>query len=143
MKNCFQISSFAIFLFVIFATCNSNKYKTEEYDCDYSDCETVEPMVGDFFIKLTINDENSNVPIYIYKGNYEDNNILDTIFSEKDELYYEADLDKLYTLVAQYYKGNDTILVFDSKNFEKFSTYYCDSLCWTIKPTNFNLKLKF
>jgi hypothetical protein len=124
-------------------SCKTDKLKYEEYDCDYSNCMSEEPTLGELDMKLTINSENLLVPLYIYRGNLEDNIILDTIFSDSENIKYEVGLNFLYTVVAEYIKNNDTILVVDGTNVEKISGYYCDSLCWNIKGGKLNLKLKY
>jgi len=132
-----------LLLFILLINCNPNKYKTEEYDCDYSNCQTSEPILGNLNIKLTVDEKNKEVPLYLYRGYFEDNIIVDTFFAENDEININANLNTLYTIVAEYYKNEDTILVFDSNTIEAFSVAYCDSFCWTVKKTSLNVKLKF
>jgi len=145
MKNykSYIILLFSCLMFCIIIGCQSEKLKYEETDCDYSNCETVEPMVGSLEIKLTINTENKKVPLYIYRGNLEDNIIMDTIYSESENYKYETILNNFYTVVAEYIKNNDTIMVVDGTSLEKISGYNCDSICWDITGGKINLILKF
>ncbi len=57
--------------------CESNYISSPE-DClnyDYTDCNTSEPSVVPLHIKLSINSENPVVPITIFRGKLENNNI--------------------------------------------------------------------
>jgi len=49
---------FYCLILCIIESCQNEKLKYEETDCDYSNCKTEEPMVSQLDIKLTINSEN-------------------------------------------------------------------------------------
>lgn len=132
-----------LIIFSIFSACRTEKLKEEVYECDYSNCNTVEPQSGELEIKLTINSENQQVPVYIYRGNFEDNIVVDTIISEDEFFKFDVSLNCFYTAVAKYIKVNDTIMVIDGTEIKKLSGYNCDSLCWTVTGGKINLKLKY
>ncbi len=116
-----------------------------DVDCstyDYSDCNTVEPIFGDIHVKLTINDENKKIPLIIYAGKLEDNDIvlIDTAYSNIYDTLLPV--DDFYTVKAEYKKGEKTIFAVDGDNIKKSKTKTCDSTCWSIKSASINLKMK-
>lgn len=132
-----------IIIFSFVCSCNEQKLKYDDYECDYSNCNTSKPDTENLKIKLTLNSENTKIPLYIYKGKFEDNIIVDTIFAESESFLYEVSVNNLYTIVAEYKKNDDTIWVIDGTTIETISNVVCDSTCWTTKGGNLNLKLKF
>ncbi len=128
-----------IFLFFLcFFSCN---YQND--DCNYDDCLYTEPYEGVVTIKLTINNENKKVPIWIYEGKYNDTNFL--IYSDTSEKeYYEIilPLNYQYYVKAKYYKGNKTIYAIDGVFFKKIYRSNCDSACWYIKNNEIDVRLK-
>jgi len=139
------------FLFLVFIlnliilnSCEQSFVSSPE-DClnyDYSDCNTKEPFLVPLNIKLTINDENPRVPLIIYKGKLDDNNIV-----IKDSVTLESysvmlDPDNYYTVKARYISGNDVIYAVGGDNVKKIRNQVCDSICWTTQEGNVNVKLK-
>ena len=79
-----ELDSSSIFfcLAIFMLSCEKpNPVNCEDYD--FSDCYLDEPEWDFIYLKVTINDQNPYVPIVIYKGNFEDNNIewVDTAYS--------------------------------------------------------------
>ncbi|HOV11664.1 MAG TPA: hypothetical protein PLT47_01725 [Bacteroidales bacterium] len=125
-------------------SCESN-YISNPEDClnyDYSDCNTTEPSVVPLHIKLTINGENPSVPLTIFKGKLENNNIIasDTATSSSYTIWLAP--DNYYTVEARYRSGNDIIYAFDGDNVKKIRNQVCDSVCWTYQEGNVNVELK-
>ena len=88
-------------------------------NCDtcLSGCDTG-PFYGILFIKLTENDENPQIPIEIYEGNFDDGILIlqDTVpISEidKDQVFYELEAGFYYTVAVQYQQGAKTIIAID------------------------------
>jgi len=129
-KNVFLISLFCIGIssIIAFVIISCENISDESVDCetyDFSKCNTTEPAEGKIFVKLTINSENTAVPLYIYKGKLEENNIIyyDTISSASFDTLLPV--DNYYTVAAKYKKGN-----------------VCDSVCWSVEDAEVNVKLK-
>lgn len=133
-----------LFCLIILQSCERTFVSTPE-DCmnyDYSDCNTSEPAVVPMNIKLTINWENPQVPITIYKGKLESR---DTILSDTTgSSSYIALLkpDNYYTVEARYISGNNIIYAIDGDNVKKIRNQICDSVCWTVQEGNVNVELK-
>lgn len=133
-----------LFTLIFFQSCEQSFLSSPE-DClnyDYSDCNTSEPSMVPMNIKLTINAENPQVPITIYKGKLEgyDTVLSDTVGSAS----YIALLlpDNYYTVEARYKSGNNIIYAIGGDNIKKIHKQVCDSVCWTVQEGNVNVELK-
>ena len=115
-------------------------------DCeypDYSNCLTQEPDSGKLIIKVTINAENTAVPIILYYGNVESNVICikDTLKTADKE--YKLPADMYYSVRVKYKSGNKIINAIDGGNLDIKSYFVCDSTCWVVKDVDLNLKLNY
>ena len=82
--------------------------------CDTDNCPSG-PYYGDLKVKLTINDENPEVLVVVFEGNYERG---DTIFSElvtTSSVTYEMEGDRFYSATAVYMRGPREIWAIDGK----------------------------
>ena len=138
----------ALFLMLLFAVsviafcCCDDQYSecTEE---DYADCFTTEPFEAEIVVYVTINNENPMVPLTIYEGKIDDNNIIaeDTAYSE--EFYSFFPLNHYYSVTAKYKSGSKIIYALDGNKMYKHSRKLCDSTCWDIEGGIYDLKLKY
>lgn len=143
-----KINVIIVLTALLLNSCN-NKMKSYYYDddCDYYNCNSVEPFYTYLEIDFSRTLENPNPNIYIMLGDFEDNNIIDTIKTDTIEDYLFSTetsvlLNYNYTVYAEYYVGNDTILAIDGAFVHKESYTECDSTCWKVKNNYFNVKLK-
>lgn len=130
---------------ILMQACEQNSYFSDSQDCanyDYSDCNTSEPNLVALNIKLTINSENPKVPITIYQGKFDDNNIV--LIDTATTSTYSALLDpgNYYTVSARYISGNKIINSIGGDNVKKIQNYVCDSICWTVQEGNVDVRLK-
>lgn len=145
MKTPLLISTLIISLILL--ACN-DPYENGDIDCssyDYSDCLTSEPYDGRMYIKLTINDENKNVPIAIFKGNLEDNDLIlrDTVVKAYYDTLLPLDDKKVfYTVTATYLQNGAKIIAVDGDNISKSHSNICDSVCWNVNTGSVNVRLK-
>jgi hypothetical protein len=143
IKYClYSVCPFIAVLFLILS-CNDNS--NNSVDCstyNYSDCTTREPIDGRLYINLSINSENPAVPITIYRGKLEDNNIItkNTVTTNKYDTLLP--IDNYYTVTAKYKKGSATIIAVDGGKISKSKTKTCDSICWSVKTASIDVKLK-
>ena len=149
-KNMQKIFTIIVLLFSIMLSCNKNDTKGyySDDDCDYYSCNSIEPYYVDIDIIFSRTAENPNPIIYLMSGNFEANNIIDTIFTDSIENYLfrteiSVPLNYNYTVFAEYYDGEDTIVVIDGDFVHKESYVECDSVCWKTYNTSFNVKLKY
>jgi len=115
-------------------------------DCqypDYSNCITHEPDSGKLKVKVTINGENSAVPLVLYYGKTENNIICktDTLYASDKEYKFPANV--YYSVKVKYRSGSKIINAIDGGNIEKKSYLVCDSTCWVVKDVDLNLKLSY
>jgi len=121
-------------------SCDEN-FDFLEVDC--SECYRIKPDTGELIIHVTINDENPDVPIAIYRDRIESGRIRirDTV-SEKT-VYIEVPLNHYYSVEAKYKTGNDSIVAVDGDRIKTHRvTDQCDTICWIIKGGKYDLKLK-
>jgi hypothetical protein len=126
--------------FVLLFSCNNSKVDCNEYNYD---CKTEEPFNGDLLIKLTINSENSKVPIWVYRGEYNDTSDLlymDTV--NKTEVHITLPLNVNYYAKVKYKSNTKIIYAVDGVFFKKYSKSVCDSTCWYIKNNVLDVRLK-
>ncbi len=124
---------------------NSSVLKSDE-DCNYYNCDGNEPFFAVLEIKISRTSETPNPIIYVLEGNFEQANYIDTIEtsffdSNISEITYTVPLNHNYTLLAEYFRANDTIAVLDKQFVHKKVRTVCDSLCWKVHNTDFDLRL--
>lgn len=134
-----------VFLGGLISSCESSTYPSDEdcIDYDYSDCNTIEPDEGYLTIKLTINKQNTHVPVTVYLGDIENNNIIE--YDTIDQPYYQVPvaLNQTYSASAKYMDGDKIIIAVDGDKIRKTSSIVCDSTCWKIKGGDIDIRLKY
>ena len=121
-------------------SCDKN-FDFLEVDC--SDCYRIRPDSGELIIQVSINNENPEVPIAIYRDRIESGRIRirDTVSEEK--VYIEVPLNHYYSVKAEYKAGNDSIIAVDGDRIKTHRvTDQCDTICWIIKGGKYDLRLK-
>ncbi|MCD4681414.1 MAG: hypothetical protein K8S00_13595 [Bacteroidales bacterium] len=138
-----KVLKFVIFSAILFLiSCEKpNPLNCEDYD--FSDCYLEEPEWDFIHIKVTINEENPYVPIIIYKGNFEDNNVDWTDTAWSSDYSIDVQLNQYYSVTAEYKVNSQKILAVDGSDVRKVKTTVCDEKCWYIKGDNFDVELKF
>ncbi len=133
---------FVLFTAIILSCKDKTNYNVDCSTYDYSECNTAEPFEGRLYIKLTKNSENTSVPITIYSGKFEDNNIFlrDTV--TKDNYDTLLPVGNYYSVAAEYKKGSSKIIAVDGGKILKSKTNTCDSVCWTVTTAKVNVRLK-
>jgi len=139
-----KVKSFikAIIILVLLTLVGScNEYLGISVDCD--DCWGFKPDSADLLIYLTINQDNPEVPIVIYRGNFEDGEVdfLDTARQSTYTLY--SAIDQYYSVTAEYKVDGKTIIAVDGDVMKaKNATSSCEFDCWIITDGEFSLELK-
>ena len=141
MKKIYRLFTILTVIFLIQIACE-NKF-TFNVDCD--ECQQRQPETGSMEIKLTINDENSVVPVKIFLDNIENTagHLLDTNVSKGTIYINNIPLDKTYAVQASYKEGGKTIVAVDGGKFKtKLISEYCDVDCYIIEGGEYDLRLK-
>lgn len=112
-------------------------------DCDPNIvCNTDFPDSG--YVDVHVSDLGSTgvVPITIYKGDVEDNEIViqDTLYGITENYYYLPSRQK-YSGKALYRKNGITTQVFDSDKIKIRRFWNCDERCYEVNDASLDLKL--
>ena len=110
-------------------------------DCD--DCWGFKPDSADLLIYLTIDQDHPEVPIVIYRGNFEDGEVdfVDTARTSTYTLY--SAVDQYYSVTAEYKVDGKTIIAVDGDVMKaKDASSSCEFECWIITDGKFSLQLK-
>lgn len=112
-------------------------------NCDgcFSSCDSG-PFFADLQIKLTINEENEDVPIEVYRGLYDDGILIiqDTVSFDElidGRVIYNLEAEMNYAAAASYQDGAKTIIAIDGGEMS-LATDECDC----DYPTNLTLNLR-
>jgi hypothetical protein len=140
MKTKYYISLLIITSLFIFNSCE------DSYDGIYngdSSCDTIEPFYGYLKLKLTINAENQRVPISVYRGIIDDNEVvyIDTVSTNNFEV--SMPVDEFYSVKAKYIFDDKTIYAIDGNKIKKSSYTYGDSTCWEVRNGNIDLRINY
>ena len=106
------------------------------------DCVEQPFETGLLIIRSTLNLQNDSVPIYVFFGDLEDDQ-LDTFFYAKSTMKSLIRPLGEYSVVAEYLRGNDTIVVFDGDDIDTDDTEYSDKTCWEREDAEVDVRLKF
>lgn len=111
-------------------------------DCDK--CYTDLTNKYSLEIKITFDEENSAVPITIYRGNIDDGIVIseDTAYANP---YYSIDVEfgHKYSAIAKYSHKGRVIYAVDGRELrKKYEKSSCDEPCYVIKGDVLDLRLK-
>ncbi len=131
---------------LIIFSCQKTQLKDDSY-CDDFSCMTEEPYYTNIEIDFSRTEETPNPIIYIAKGYYEDENIVEIINTDTVENYYfdiyvNVAVNFYYTVYTRYRKDGEIITAIDGKYVYKESYEECDYYCWRVKNKDFNIRLK-
>lgn len=143
MRKITKIAS-ALLLGIAVMTINSCEEDIILFDVDCSECYTQRPEYATMTIELTINEENPQVPVIIYLGEYEKQfiRVVDTAYSSVIKI--DLAPARFYTVQAKYKVGSKTIYALDGDEIELLKvTSQCDSTCWVIRGGEVNVRLKY
>ena len=130
-------------ILLFFTNCNET-YTYDDDECNYYNCDPIEPFDAILYIGYTKNEQNPALEIIIMQGKFETQQILDTIRTEDStstQIEILMPINQYYTVMAKYIDGQDTIIAIDGDMIEKDSYYECDSLCWKFNNGKINVKL--
>ena len=96
------------------------------------------PYEGELTVKLTINNENPEVHLVIFRGKIENHDTLISEYLDESPVYYQLDADNYYSATARYVSGFREILAVDGKRME---TSTDDDGCDYGQDMTLNLKL--
>lgn len=142
-KHSLSFLVLAIFAIGAGLTRCSNNTTDEYFYC--INCIAEHPDSERIKIKLTINAENSRVPVQVYASKFNPYQPTDTVFADtltEGEVTIKVATDKFYSVVAHYKNGNDTIMAVDGGLFEAKKVVGCQNTCWQISGGIYDVRLK-
>jgi hypothetical protein len=92
---------------------------------------------------MTINEENPFVPLVVYIGDFDDNNIEYIDTSYWTEYWVDVPVDKEYSIVAKYKKGDEIISVVDASKLKvKYTSSDCLEPCYYFSGGYMDVRLR-
>ena len=139
-----KVSSYikAILMLILITLAGAcNEYLGVNVEC--ADCWANKPDSADLLIYLTIDNSHPEVPIVLYRGNFEDGEVdyVDTARTSPHTLY--SAVDQYYSVAAEYKVNGKTIIAVDGDVMKaKDATSSCEFDCWIITDGEFRVELK-
>ncbi len=134
------------FLFFGLLSCG-DEYFFDDVDC--SQCYVPKPEFGPVKVSVTMNSENTRIPIKIFKGkyeeaflkNYESAVIIDTLSVSSIE--YNLDVNEYYSVAVEYIQNGEKVIVVDGDKLKMYKVSdSCDEVCWIFKGGDIDATLK-
>jgi hypothetical protein len=111
---------------------------------DCAECYTDYPYSEELSAEITINSENQAVPITVFYGPFENNDIAFRDTSIKSIKYLWLDTGVDYTIRAEYTKNGRTFYVINgAKLTPRKDTDSCNAPCYYVTGKKVDLRLKF
>jgi hypothetical protein len=130
-------------LFVILASVFSCE---KGYITKCPECSAEEPSSVELTIKVDIPVSTvHSFTVNIYEGNLEDNILIKSYsMQNRNVTYFEAQLNKTYTVTASYTIGDRTYVAVDSTIPRvRYEPDECDEPCYYVYNKNLDLRLKY
>lgn len=120
----------------VFLLSNCNK-DTDDCDPD-AYCDTLPYDSG--YVNIQSSYKGQGIPIIVYNGYVEDNDVLfyDTMWDV--EYSYWLPLDKRYSVEAYYYESNKTIIALDGAKIKQASFWNCGEECYEESEITLDVK---
>ncbi len=113
----------------------------QDDDCTVSsDCYTSKIDSGDVKIRITYEQGQNGVPVILYDGYAEDNDIIwqDTVYQSEVILYMPV--GKRYAAEAYYHGTNQTIVALDGKKLKDNKHKECGTTCYDFPTTSLDCR---
>jgi hypothetical protein len=134
--------TFLIFIMILLTQCERDEpFDLSSFDCSL--CYQDKPEYGPLEILVTINSENHAVPIVVYRGDIENNEIeyIDTAYYW--DYVVDVPVDEYYSVTAEYKDGSNTIYSVDVDKLKlQFNTKDCDEDCYYYKGGYIDVRLR-
>lgn len=112
-------------------------------DVDCYECYNPRPEWMKLNVKVTINDQNPEVPLTIYIGNVEDGNIDWVDTTNTNSYWVGVHPDQYYSVKAEYKDGSNTIFAIDGDKIQlKYSEDSCEEPCYYAVGGYIDVQLK-
>jgi len=144
VKHLFRkLPKLLLFTAVLLMLVKLSSCEIEDFTTNCDDCLDYWPDSANLVILLTINDENPVVPIEVFRGTVEQQELdwSDSASVETYRLYSKIDQD--YSVRATYRQGTKTIIACDAdKLYSYIASDECGDNCIIVKGGVLDLRLK-
>lgn len=141
MKRLSHYFLFTLLLFFLIIPSGCEREESwESFDC--ATCYQDKPEMGPLQITVTINGQNSSVPLVVFRGDIEDNNVerIDTAYNT--DFTIDVPVEKYYSVKAEYRDGNNTIFAVDGDKLKlKTNSTDCDEQCYYFRGGYIDVRL--
>jgi hypothetical protein len=105
----------------------------------------IKPDSANIKISVTINSENTVVPLIIYKGLYTiPEPAIEISLMAVGDTIIKLPVDREYSVKAEYNVGNKKLYAIDGGNFAtREIKQACDTICWVISGDKFDVSLDY
>jgi hypothetical protein len=106
-----------------------------------SNCVRSKPSKGSLKVRCTINAEYPLIPITVYLGDFEEDQVMlrDTV--DIPIVLYELPVDEYYSVAAEYRSEEDTLIVLRGARISTMSRDYEDATCWSVLGAEVDCRL--
>jgi len=114
-----------------------------DFYVDCNDCLSAPPDSASLIVYLTLDDENTFVPLVLYRGDYEDNveDYRDTAYN--DTLYIYSEMGMSYSIKATYQVDGEPLVAIDGDKLKTVDGEgECYPPCYVIRGGTLDLRLK-
>lgn len=124
-----------------------DEYLLDNVDC--SECYTPKPEFGPVTVEITINSENKQVPVKVFKGKYEEKYLndfssavhIDTI--SQSSFVVDLKVNEYYSVAAEYIKDGKKTIVVDGDKLKLYQVSdNCDEVCWIFRGGEIDATIK-
>jgi len=133
------LSLFTLLTIILFSSCEQTVSNEDCETYNYYDCNTVEPFEAELKMSFTISKNIHSVAFEIYKGGFDENNVIVNDTAWDSSVTYNMPIPEYYSVRATYKVDGKTIYTIDGVKMDKNSVQKCDSICW--KDANKELDL--
>jgi hypothetical protein len=127
---------------ILCSTGCQEKIFTGNVNCD--ECYTDKPDSAILFIDVTINDDYREVPLVLYREEYEKDQIDYRDTTAISDYWVWVAVDQEYSVKVEYAYDSDTIYVVDATKIKaKRVSEECDEVCWVVVNDRIDARLKF
>lgn len=142
MKNRSHISLMLMLLLALAGNYMGCETENWSFEVDCNDCYGYVPDSANLIIHLTINQENPEVPVTVYRGSLEEGIVDWRDTTDQAEYYLYSAMNADYTVEATYRSGDRTILTYDADRMSISDMGdACGSPCYIVKGGIFDNRL--
>lgn len=129
-----------VLLFAIMVGCQTD----DECETAPFGCLQTAPGKGHLHVQLTINAANPSVPVKVFRGDFENNDLVEDTVVTGSRISFELPVDQYYSVVAEYLQADgDTVFAIDGDDIQVDENDYCEGTCFEVDDGRIDVELAF